>query len=237
MIPVAQAKRQTAPKLVYLEVVTTALRKLGLSEESITCSIFRGFGDGSLPYYHTGEAPPPGFWRTNLDNVRFNASDISNLLIAPASAGVAGFYTFTLRDVMLPWEDAVVKYPALRDTEPPELGTSRVEVSFATSLMRWLEMLATRLWRKPSPAEEAPETPAPTVAKTRKAGPGAERTYDHAAFKAAAKTVLERGRPDTKALFYEKVRDELHARKVKAPPEDDDTTLRRVVGPLWDGES
>jgi hypothetical protein len=148
---VAQADRQTAPKLVYLEVVTTALRKLGLSEESIMRGIFRGCGDGSLSYHHTGEAPPPGFWRTGLRNVRINASDISNLLLLPASAGGAGFETFTLSDVMLTWEDVVVKYPALRDIEPPELGTSRVEVSFAAPLMRWFETLVTRLWRRPPP--------------------------------------------------------------------------------------
>jgi len=87
MVPVAQANSQTAPKRVYLEVVTTALRKLGRSEESITRSIFQDCGDGSLPYDHTGEALPPGFWRTGLSNVKINASDISNVLILPADAG------------------------------------------------------------------------------------------------------------------------------------------------------
>jgi hypothetical protein len=67
----------------------------------------------------------------------------------------------------------------------------------------------------------------------RKPGPGVEPTYDHAAFIAAANRVLERGKPDTKTLFYEKVRDELRG-KTKLPPEDDDSTLRRVVGPLWE---
>lgn len=161
----AQADRQTAPKLVYLEVVTTALRKLGLSEESITRGIFRGCGDGSLSYHHTGEDPPPGFWRTGLGNVRINASDISNLLILPASAGAVGFYTFTLFDVMLAWEDVVVKYPALRDTEPPELGTSHVEVSFAAPFMKRLEVvmtwLGTLLRKPPLSAEEEPKAPAP----------------------------------------------------------------------------
>ena len=124
MVPVAQANSQTAPKRVYLEVVTTALRKLGRSEESITRSIFQDCGDGSLPYDHTGEALPPGFWRTSLSNVKINASDISNVLILPADAGAVGFYTFTLRDVIFDWKDVVAKYPALRGTEPPELGTS-----------------------------------------------------------------------------------------------------------------
>jgi hypothetical protein len=146
------SQRITPVAKVYLEVVTTALRKLGLSEESITRGIFRGCGDGSLPYDHAGEAPPPGFWRTGLHNVKFNASDISNMLIAPANAEVAGFYTFTLTDVMLSWEAVVVKYPALRDIEPPELGTSRIEVSFAAPLMRWFETLVTQLWRKSPPS-------------------------------------------------------------------------------------
>jgi len=128
MDPVARADRQPAPKLVYLEVVTTALRRLGLSEASITRSIFRGCGDGTLPYDHTGEAPPPGFWHTGPDNVRIDASDISNMLIDPASAE-ATVCKFTLPDVMLDWEAVGAKYPALRDTEPPELGASRIEVS------------------------------------------------------------------------------------------------------------
>jgi len=151
---VARADRQPAPKLVYLEVVTTALRRLGLSEASITRSIFRGCGDGTLPYDHTGEAPPPGFWHTGPDNVRIDASDISNMLIDPASAE-ATVCKFTLPDVMLDWEAVGAKYPALRDTEPPELGASRIEVSFAAPLMRWLETLARWLWRKqPAPSTE-----------------------------------------------------------------------------------
>jgi hypothetical protein len=154
MVPVVQAGRQPAPKLVYLEVVTTALRKLGLSEESITRSIFRDLGDGSIPYDYTGEAPLPGFWR-DLDNVRFNASDISNLMVCPASTGVMGLEWHTLRDVRLAWEAAVVKYPALRDIEPPDLGTSRVEVSFAAPLMRWVETLVARLRRRPPPSASA----------------------------------------------------------------------------------
>ena len=169
MVPVAQANSQTAPKRVYLEVVTTALRKLGRSEESITRSIFQDCGDGSLPYDHTGEALPPGFWRTGLSNVKINASDISNVLILPADAGAVGFYTFTLRDVIFDWKDVVAKYPALRGTEPPELGTSHVKVSFAAPLMKLLETLAGWLgapWRKPAPpAQEEPAAPAPGPAK------------------------------------------------------------------------
>jgi hypothetical protein len=68
---------------------------------------------------------------------------------------------------------------------------------------------------------------------TRKAGPGAERIYDHAAFIAAAGTVLKRGRPDTKQVFFDQVRAAV-PRGTKLPPEDDNTTLNRVVGKLWD---
>jgi hypothetical protein len=75
-----------------------------------------------------------------------------------------------------------------------------------------------------------PVTPKPK----RKAGPGTERIYDYAAIETAAENALKRGRPDTKALFYEKVRAELKMMKKKAPPEDDDSTLRRVAGPLYD---
>ena len=163
MDPVAQADRQPARKLVYLEVVTTALRRLGLSEESIKRGIFQGCGDRSLPYSIAGEDPPPGFWR-NPATASFNASDISNVLVDDA-----GIYTFTLRDVMLDWAEVVAKYPALRDIEPPELGMSHVEISFAAPLMRWFETLMGwlgALWRKSAPpAQEEPAAPAPGPAK------------------------------------------------------------------------
>lgn len=135
--------------------MTTALRKLGLSEESITRGIFRGCGDGSIGYHHTGEAPPPGFWRTSLHGVRFVASDIKNVMAFPASARGVGFEEITLSDVQLVWEDVVAKYSVLRGTEPPALDASRVEVFFAASLMRWFETLVTRLRRKPPPPSTA----------------------------------------------------------------------------------
>lgn len=146
MDPVAQADRQPARKLVYLEVVTTALRRLGLSEESIKRGIFQGCGDGSLPYSIAGEDPPPGFWR-NPATASFNASDISNVLVGGAGDD-AGIYTFTLRDVMLDWEYVVAKYPALRGTRPPGLGI--IEISFAAPLTKWLATL----WRKSAPPAE-----------------------------------------------------------------------------------
>src|SRR5262249_1251800 len=191
MDPVAQADRQPAPKLVYLEVVTTALRRLGLSEESIRRGIFRGCVDGSLRYDHTGEAPPPDFWR-NGANVRLNASDISNVVVFPAGAGDVDMCTLTLSDVMLAWEDVIVKYPALRDTEPPDLGTSRVEVSFTAPLMRQFEALVRwlrALWRRPvSPA--GPEASA--------TGSGSAQSAETAPASASAQSSPERSKKLTR---------------------------------------
>ena len=68
---------------------------------------------------------------------------------------------------------------------------------------------------------------------TRKPGPGTERTYDYDAFTAAADRVLARGRPDTKQVYFDQVRAEVPTGK-KLPPEDDNTTLNRIVGHLWD---
>jgi hypothetical protein len=61
---------------------------------------------------------------------------------------------------------------------------------------------------------------------------GAPRTYDHDAICDAGKTVASRGLPDTKALFLEKVRDLCRDRHIKVP--EDDTQLRRIVGPIYD---
>jgi hypothetical protein len=66
----------------------------------------------------------------------------------------------------------------------------------------------------------------------RKPGPGAERTYDHDAFIAAAGIVLGRGVPDTKQVFFDQVRAQIPRGK-KLPPDDDNTTLNRVVGRLY----
>jgi len=72
----------------------------------------------------------------------------------------------------------------------------------------------------------------------RKAGPGRERIYDHEAITGAGNRVLARGRPDTKALFFEKVIAECRAAKpkIKLPSniDVDDSLLRRVVGKLYD---
>jgi len=156
---VAEANRQTAPRFVYLKVVSVALGNLGLSDTSVTRGIFQGCGDGSIRYLHAGAEPPPGFWRTGLDNVTFRDSDIINMLVSRD----IGIYTFTLCDVRLAWEDVVVKYPEL-GAEPPELGTSRVEVTAAPSLMQWfgtLGMWLGALRRKPTPpAEEESRGPA-----------------------------------------------------------------------------
>jgi hypothetical protein len=72
----------------------------------------------------------------------------------------------------------------------------------------------------------------------RKAGPGRERIYNHEAITGAGNRVLARGRPDTKALFFEKVIAECRAAKpkIKLPSniDVDDSLLRRVVGKLYD---
>jgi hypothetical protein len=65
----------------------------------------------------------------------------------------------------------------------------------------------------------------------RRAGPGTERTYDHEAIRAVAKEVLKRGRDAKKAWFFEKVRNACRG-KMKAP--ENDTTMNRLVGDLWD---
>jgi hypothetical protein len=75
----------------------------------------------------------------------------------------------------------------------------------------------------------------------RKAGPGRERIYNHEAITGAGNRVLARGRPDTKALFFEKVIAECRAAKskIKLPSniDVDDSLLRRVVGKLYDDGS
>ena len=72
----------------------------------------------------------------------------------------------------------------------------------------------------------------------RKAGPGRERIYNHEAITGAGNRVLARGRPDTKALFFEKVIAECRAAKpkIKLPSniDVDDSLLRRIVGKLYD---
>jgi hypothetical protein len=64
-----------------------------------------------------------------------------------------GCYAYTLLGVSLAWEDVVKAYPEL-GAEPHELGKSRMEVSFAAPLTKWLETLVRRLgalWRTPAP--------------------------------------------------------------------------------------
>jgi hypothetical protein len=136
---VAKADRQPARKYVYLKVVIAALRELGLSEESITRGIFRRCGrccgDGSISFRHTGAAPPPGFWGTDLHNVRFVGSDIKNMMVLPADVGAVGLEEITLSDVELVWEDVIAAYPALRDTE----SSQRSEVTLAELPQRPLD--------------------------------------------------------------------------------------------------
>jgi hypothetical protein len=93
----------------------------------------------------------------------------------------------------------------------------------------------------PAPASESltpasePSAPPPLPSGPKyKPGPGAERIYDYDAFIAAAETVLKRGCPDRKSVFFDKVRNELKAMKKKAPPENDNRTLGRIVGSLYD---
>jgi hypothetical protein len=64
---------------------------------------------------------------------------------------------------------------------------------------------------------------------------GRPRTYDHDAIRDAGETVAKRGLPDLKDLFFEKVRDLCRDRHIKVP--DDDTQLRRIVGPIYDREA
>src|SRR5262249_18459328 len=71
------------------------------------------------------------------------------------------------------------------------------------------------------------------VGPKRRPGPGAERTYDHEAFIAASGRVLARGRPTSKQVYFDQVRAEV-PRGTKLPPADDNTTLNRIVGHLWD---
>jgi hypothetical protein len=63
---------------------------------------------------------------------------------------------------------------------------------------------------------------------------GAPPIYDHDAIRDAGETVAKRGLPDLKNLFFEKVRDLCHERHIKVS--DDDTLLRRIVGPIYDRE-
>jgi hypothetical protein len=104
-------------------------------------------------------------------------------------------------------------------------------------------------WNSTHPATQAkrqPQQPSPATQPKRKpkrkprrkAGPGRERIYNHEAIKGAGNRVLARGRPDTKALFFEKVIAECRTAKpkIKLPPniDVDDSLLRRVVGKLYD---
>ena len=97
-----------------------------------------------------------------------------------------------------------------------------------------------------SQAKRQPQQPSPVTQPKRKpkrkprrkAGPGRERIYNHEAITGAANRVLAHGRPDTKALFFEKVIEECRAAKprIKLPSniDVDDSLLRRVVGKLYD---
>jgi hypothetical protein len=68
--------------------------------------------------------------------------------------------------------------------------------------------------------------------KPRKPSPrGAPPKYDHAAIKAVAEEVAEDGAPDRQSWFYEKVRDLLHERHVKAPEK---TQLMEIIKPIYE---
>jgi hypothetical protein len=59
---------------------------------------------------------------------------------------------------------------------------------------------------------------------------GAKPRYDNPAVEAAARDVIDRGVPDTQELFFEKVRDECDARKIRYPGK---TRFFEVVGPIY----
>jgi len=99
---------------------------------------------------------------------------------------------------------------------------------------------AKRQPQQPSPATQPKRKPKRKLKRKprHKAGPGRERIYNHEAITGAGNSVLARGRPDTKALFFEKVIAECRAAKprIKLPSniDVDDSLLRRVVGKLYD---
>jgi len=134
--PVAKADRQPAPKLVYLKVATTALDRLGLSEESIKRYICRGCGNGSIPYVIRADdrMPPAWFWN-NPNTITFRASDITSLWIEDM---------VTLHDVQVDWNPIAAAYPKAKLRE---LGVVPVVVAFAEPLLQWLGTWFERLLR------------------------------------------------------------------------------------------
>jgi hypothetical protein len=68
--------------------------------------------------------------------------------------------------------------------------------------------------------------------KPRKPSPrGSPPKYDHAAIVAVAVKIAEDGAPDRQSWFYEKVRDLLHERHVKAPEK---TQLTAIIKPTYE---
>jgi hypothetical protein len=91
-----------------------------------------------------------------------------------------------------------------------------------------------RFWKIEVSCEEA-SLPAAAAAPSKKVPRrGRPPTYDHDAIRGAGETVVERGLPDLKGTFFEKVRDLCRERHIKMS--DDDTLLRRIVGPIYDRE-
>jgi hypothetical protein len=156
MDPVAKADRQTASKFFPLKAVCDALEnRAGKSKESVKEFVARLIAGGH--YRHSGsEAPPPHFCRGHPSTFTFDGSDITDNWCDRG-------YPYKLRDVSLFWEAVVAACPEL-GAEPPELGKSRFEVSFAPPLMKWFETLVGWLRRKSPPAKEEPEVSTPTSA-------------------------------------------------------------------------
>lgn len=145
----AKANRQTARTFVSLKAVSDALQnRAGQSEQRVKEFIILGMYCGGLRYRHCapGEPPPNLLGIAPPEDYTFDGSDIISPVLIIADMGPEP-REYRIPGVSIAWEDVVAKFPEL-GAEPPKLGTSRVEVSFATPLMRWFEKLMARLWRK-----------------------------------------------------------------------------------------
>ena len=136
MDPVAGADRQTAPNFVSLKAVSDALVNRAGRERRGREAVRRSEVWPRVAFAITiavQRSRPPAFSAAIPTTFIFDGSDMTNPVCE-------GGYAYTLPGVSLAWEDAIAAYPEL-GAEPPELGRSRVEVSFAAPLMKWLGSL------------------------------------------------------------------------------------------------
>jgi hypothetical protein len=71
----------------------------------------------------------------------------------------------------------------------------------------------------------------PAARSKSKAGPGAERQYEHGRIRAVAKEVRKTGTDEHRSWFYDRVRETCRVRHIKAPKNN--RTMGRIIGDLY----